>query len=87
MALGTDGVGMSHGFVDAKVKEYLDRHYHQPSDDYQTAVLDLEGSKQFTEFVRDVTIAVANDPRPPSWLPSAEFQRPRKAVESKHCVR
>ena len=87
MALGTDGVGMSRGFVDAKVKEYLDRHYHQPSDDYQTAVLDLEGSKQFTEFVRDVTIAVANDPRPPSWLPSAEFQRSRKTADAKHCIR
>jgi hypothetical protein len=37
--------------------------------------------------VRDVTIAVANDPTAPSWLPSGEFQRPRKTVDSKHCIR
>jgi hypothetical protein len=87
MALGTDGVGMSRGFVDAKVKEYLDRHYHQPSDEYPTVVLDLEGSRQFAEFVRDMTIAVANEPTRPSWLPSAEFQRPQGTGASKHCMR
>ncbi len=76
MGLGTDGVGQPKGFVDAKVKEYLDVHYHRPSDDYDMVVLDLEGSKQFAEFVRDVTIAVANGASRPTWLKGAEFQRP-----------
>ena len=87
MALGTDGVGMSAGFVDAKVKEYLEKHYHQPSDEYETVALSLEGSRQFAEFVRDVTIAVANGPKP-AWLPRAEFQRPVGAAPSgQPCVR
>ncbi len=75
MALGTDVPGAAPGFVDAKVKEYLDHHYHRPSDQYDTFTLLFEGSKQFAEFVRDVTIAVANADQRPRWLAGAEFQR------------
>jgi Zn-dependent M28 family amino/carboxypeptidase len=82
MALGTDGVGVAPGFVDAKVKEYLEKHYHRPSDDYDTVVLDLEGARQYAEFVRDVTIAVANSAERPAWLPGAEFQRPASSGSS-----
>jgi hypothetical protein len=64
----------------------LDRHYHKPSDEYQTVALDLEGSKQFAEFVRDVAIAVANDSAPPSWLPGAEFQRSKERRTANRCV-
>ena len=87
MALGTDAVGSSRQYVDSMVKDYLERHYHQPSDEYQTVALNLEGSKQFAEFVRDVAIAIANDPTPPSWLPGSEFQRRRNRETSTHCVR
>jgi hypothetical protein len=38
-------------------------------------VVDLKGLKQMAEFVRDVTIAVANADERPSWRPGAEFQR------------
>jgi hypothetical protein len=87
MALGTDAVGSSRQYVDSMVKDYLERHYHKPSDEYQTVALNLEGSKQFAEFVRDIAIAVANDPAPPSWLPGAEFQRGGRRDTSNHCVR
>jgi hypothetical protein len=86
MALGTDAVGSSRQYVDSMVKDYLDRHYHKPSDEYQTVALNLEGSKQFAEFVRDVTIAVANDSAPPSWLPGAEFQRSKERRTANRCV-
>jgi Zn-dependent M28 family amino/carboxypeptidase len=86
MALGTDAVGSSRQYVDSMVKDYLDRHYHKPSDEYQTVALDLEGSKQFAEFVRDVAIAVANDSAPPSWLPGAEFQRSKERRTANRCV-
>lgn len=75
MALGTDGVGQAPGYVDEKVKEYLTTHYHRPSDDYETVVLDLDGSRQYAEFVRDVTIAVANASDRPKWNPGGEFKR------------
>ena len=76
MALGTDGEKHGKAWVDAKVKEYLERHYHRPSDDYATVVLDLDGAKQYADFVRDVTTAVASDPARPEWKPRAEFARP-----------
>lgn len=76
MALGTDGIGVPAGFVDQKIKEYLDRSYHRPSDEYDTVVLDLNGARQFAEFVRDVTIAIAGASGRPRWHPGAEFQRP-----------
>jgi hypothetical protein len=86
MALGTDGVGSSRQYVDSMVKDYLERHYHKPSDEYQTVALNLEGSKQFAEFVRDVTIAVANDPTSPTWLPGTEFQRSKDKRTANRCV-
>ncbi len=87
MALGTDALGSSRKYVDAKVKEYLERDYHQPSDEYQTVALNLEGSRQYAEFVRDVTIAVASEERAPSWLPGGEFARPKKQVATTRCAR
>ena len=73
MGLGTEGVKHSKAEIDAKVKEYLDRHYHRPSDDYETVVMDLEGSRQFAEFIRDVTISVANTVERPRWNRGSEF--------------
>jgi hypothetical protein len=86
MALGTEPVNGSKQYVDAKVKEYLERHYHQPSDEYETLQPNLEGSQQYAEFVRDVAIAVANDSAAPQWLPGGEFQRRARARTGK-CAR
>jgi hypothetical protein len=75
MALGTDAVGREPSWTDAKVKEYLERHYHKPGDEFATVVVDLRGSLQLATFVRDVTISVARTPQRPEWLPRTEFQR------------
>src|SRR3954469_6287519 len=86
MGLGTDAVNGSKQYVDAKVKEYLDQHYHRPSDEYETINPNLEGSRQYAEYVRDVAIAVANDSAAPRWLPGGEFQR-RRSANSGKCAR
>jgi hypothetical protein len=86
MALGTDAVRSSKQYVDSMVKVYLERDYHQPSDEYQRVAIDLEGSRQFAQFVRDVAIAVANDSAPPRWLRGGEFQREPR-VRSTKCAR
>lgn len=75
MALGTDAEGRPAGYIDGKVDEYLQRHYHRPSDEYETVVVDLAGVVQFANFIRDVTIDVANARTRPEWLPGSEFQR------------
>jgi Zn-dependent M28 family amino/carboxypeptidase len=82
MALGTDAVDKPAGWVDTKVQEYLDQHYHRPSDEYDNVVLDINGSVQFAEFVRDVTIAVARAGEMPRWLPGVEFSRPGSPAAS-----
>jgi hypothetical protein len=87
MALGTNPVNGSKEYVDAKVKEYLEKHYHQPSDDYQTINPNLEGSRQYAEFVRDVAVAVANDSAAPTWLPGGEFQREQRIAPKGKCAR
>jgi hypothetical protein len=76
MALGTDAEGRPAGWVDARVKEYLATHYHRPSDDYETVVVDLAGAVQFAEYVREVTIAVARAAGRPTWNRGGEFARP-----------
>ena len=50
VALGTDDANQPAGFTEAKTNEYLQRHYHRPSDDYATVVLDLRGALQYAEF-------------------------------------
>jgi hypothetical protein len=76
MALGTDAEGRPAGWVDERVKEYLATHYHRPSDDYETVVVDLAGAVQFAEYVREVTIAVARAAGRPTWNGGGEFARP-----------
>lgn len=58
------------------MRSYLQQDYHRPSDDYKTVVIDLAGSRQFSEFVRDVTRALARGREKPAWLPVCEFARP-----------
>ncbi len=76
VALGTDDATQPAGFTVNKTNEYLQRHYHRPSDDYTSVVLDLRGAQQFAEFARDLTIAVARARERPQWNVGAEFSRP-----------
>ena len=75
VALGTDDAHQPAGFTVAKTNEYLQRHYHRPSDDYATVVLDLRGALQYAEFTRDLTIAVASARERPQWNAGVEFSR------------
>jgi hypothetical protein len=75
MALGLDTEGQPAGTTKGRMDTYLETHYHQPSDEYDTVVVDLRGSQQFAEFVRDAAIAVANATERPEWLRGAEFSR------------
>jgi len=75
MALGLETEGLPAGATKARADEYLAKHYHRPSDEYDTVVVDMRGSQQYAKFVRDVAIAVANTPERPQWLRGAEFSR------------
>jgi hypothetical protein len=84
MALGTDAVGQPSGWAVARVNEYLQRHYHRPSDDIATVATDLRGSQQFAEFIRRVAIDVARAEQRPNWLRGSEFShRPTSEVRAR----
>ncbi len=73
MALGTKAVGKPERFVHEKIQEYLDKHYHRPSDDYDTVVIDLGGAAQYATFVYEVAMSVANTTARPTWNVGSEF--------------
>ena len=75
LALGTDDVGRPRGWTDGRAKDYMDHHYHRPSDEYDRVVVDLAGVVQLAEFTQDVTSAVARAPTRPTWNRGAEFSR------------
>lgn len=85
LALGTDAVDQPTGWTDAKVKDYLERHYHRPSDDFETVVLDIEGSRQLADFTHELTTSLARAPGRPEWLPSSEFRRRVGGASSAGC--
>lgn len=58
-----------------KSDEYLKKHYHKPSDNFDTVVLDLGGALQLAEFTRDLIIAVAKAKERPYWIQGSEFSR------------
>ena len=73
MALGTKAVGRPERFVLDKIQEYLDKHYHRPSDEYDAVVVDLGGAAQYATFVYEVAMSVANTTARPTWNVGAEF--------------
>ena len=75
MALGTDAVGRPKGWTDERVKEYLEQHYHRPSDDFERVAIDLAGAVQLAEFTREVVSLVARAPGRPTWNRGGEFSR------------
>lgn len=75
MALGIDDLDHPKGWAKTKIDEYLKLHYHQPSDNFETVVLDLRGGLQLAEFTRDVVISIAVAQERPEWLPGSEFSR------------
>lgn len=73
MALGTKAVGQPDTFVHDRIQEYLEKHYHRPSDEYDQVVIDLGGAAQYATFVYEVAMSVANTTARPRWNVGAEF--------------
>lgn len=75
MGLGTKDIDHDPGWTNSKNEEYINKHYHQVSDNYENVVLDLRGAVQLAEFTRDLIYDIANSKEKPKWLPSSEFDR------------
>jgi Zn-dependent M28 family amino/carboxypeptidase len=64
--------GKSKEWGEELVNSYTERHYHQPSDEFDPT-WSFEGAQQMMEFVRRLVLLVANDDGMPRWKPGSPF--------------
>jgi Zn-dependent M28 family amino/carboxypeptidase len=71
-----DGNDLVNGGVargEALGKEYVDKHYHQPSDEWSTA-WDFTGMAQDVQLLHNLGRDLANSRDWPNWSPDSEFR-------------
>jgi len=73
---GKDVIGKPPGFGMEKSKEYIAKHYHQPSDEVNPA-WDLSGAAEDAVLLFEVGYRVANGDKYPEWKPGTEFKAKR----------
>jgi Zn-dependent M28 family amino/carboxypeptidase len=76
---GTDFVDRPPGWGVEQVDAYVERHYHQPSDEL-TDDWRFEGMVQDAQFGFFAGLIVANDPPAPRWNAGNEFEATRLAA-------
>jgi Zn-dependent M28 family amino/carboxypeptidase len=76
---GKKFIGMPEDFGEKKVNEYIAKDYHQPSDEIKPDWT-FEGAAQDTEFLLQLGLRIANEPKLPEWKPGNEFKAKRDAM-------
>ncbi|HEY1993162.1 MAG TPA: M28 family peptidase [Edaphobacter sp.] len=64
-------------------RDWYARRYHKPQDDIKTPI-DWDAAAKFNRFYTALTLAIANAPTRPQWLPSSPYsphQRPERAAQ------
>ena len=74
---GTDFVGKPVGWGKAHEEEYVAKHYHQPSDEYDPK-WPLTGIAQIADIVYRFGTRLANSSTVPTWNANAEFRTVRE---------
>jgi len=74
---GDDFIGKPKGFGEKAFDEYNEKHYHQPSDEFQES-WDFSGLAEMARFGFLIGTEVANQERLPSWHAGDEFLAARK---------
>ena len=69
---GADYIGKPAGYGERVLKDFNDKHYHQPSDEYHED-WDFSGMEQIAEFGLTLGLDIANQPALPSWKSGDEF--------------
>jgi len=74
-----DGNDLVNGGItrgEALTKEYVDKHYHQPSDEWSTA-WDFSGMAEDDQLLHNLGRDLANSRAWPNWSPDSEFKATR----------
>lgn len=69
--------GHDEAWGKAQSKDYVDHHYHQPSDEYRPD-MDFTGLAKVAEFGFDLGMQAASQPALIQWQPGDEFEAARK---------
>ncbi len=72
--------GRDEAWGHAQDEDYVEHHYHQPSDEYQ-ASWDFSGNAKLARFGFVLGWLAAERAKPVEWLPGDEFEAARKASE------
>jgi Zn-dependent M28 family amino/carboxypeptidase len=78
---GVNVVGKPAGWGKEKLNQWVEKTYHQPSDEYSED-WDLAGAVQDTRLLFQVGRIIADQADQPAWNPGDEFEAARKAALS-----
>lgn len=73
---GIDVLGKPEGWGKARLNDWVQKIYHQPSDEYRED-WDLSGAVEDIRLLYQVGLRVANDANMPTWTPGDEFEKAR----------
>jgi Zn-dependent M28 family amino/carboxypeptidase len=74
---GTKFKGHDEAWGKAQAKDYVDHHYHQPSDEYRPE-MDFTGLAKVAQFGYDLGLQAASQPALIQWQAGDEFESARK---------
>jgi TonB family protein len=74
---GLKYAGHDDAWGEAQAKDYVEHHYHQPSDEY-SAAMDFQGDALIAEFGYALGRRAAEAPAIPEWLQGDEFEKAKK---------
>jgi Zn-dependent M28 family amino/carboxypeptidase len=75
-------IGQPADYGEKLINDYIAHDYHQVSDEVKPDWT-FEGAAQDTEFLMQIGLHVANDPKWPEWKPGNEFKARRDAMLKK----
>jgi Peptidase family M28 len=61
-------------------RDWYARRYHKPQDDIKTPI-DWDAAAKFNRFYTALTLAIANAPTRPQWLPSSPYSPHQRAAQ------
>lgn len=76
---GIEVIGKEPGYGEKREKEYTDKHYHRPSDEYDPATWTFEGGLDDLKIFFQIGKRLAFEEKMPQWKNGSEF----KAIRDK----
>jgi Zn-dependent M28 family amino/carboxypeptidase len=77
LSAGIDYVNKPAGWGKDVVEQWINEHYHQPSDEYSSS-WDWTGAVEDAQLGFLTGLSIANQPSLPYWMPGSEFAGGRK---------